>query len=511
MLNVPGVARATRRGAAWYEALLNSVLDPLVIIDHRGVVQDASASTLRVLGWPREELIGCNVSVLMPEPHRSHHDAHLARYLRTGHTTVIGSPQELPVVQRDGRGIVCELSISRIDVPGEAAPRFIGAFRDVTRRRDVEHRLAQRERTLDAVFEQETAYLGILSLGGQVMRLNRTCLVATGMNTEATRDRLFWTLPLWGASRELQERVRGAVRTAARGSIERFDVLIETVHSGRVTADLSVKPVRDVHGEARFLLFEAHDVSALRRAQQTEMRMLRSLAEIGETAAELVHEIRNPLTGIHLALRALAGKLGESEAVLLEDLAGRLGRLEQQMRRTLQFARPEAPVLRTVEIGELLDAAVEAIAPRLLARQIELEPTLPGGGFRLQADARMVTGALVNLLLNALETGATRIRLRARAVPRRGGVIRIVVEDDGPGIPPARREAVFQPFVTDKQTGTGLGLALVRKAAEAHGGSVTIDASRLGGARFTLLLPPDGGQHSDAGTSSGIFAPVPGR
>jgi PAS domain S-box-containing protein len=475
------------------DALLESVLDPLVIIDHHGVIQETSLSTLDVLGWARDDLVGRNVSILMPEPHRSDHDAHIARYLATGEAHVICQLQELPVVRRDGRTILCELSISRIDVEGIEEPHFIGSFRDVTGRREIERRLLRRERTLDAVFEQESAFLGILSLEGRVLRLNRPCLDAMGLDTDTLRGRMVWTLPLWGNSRTQRAQLRDAVSQASRGTRSRFDVVIATSLAGTIHASLAIKAVEDDDGMPRFLLFEAHDVTDLRQAEQAEVRMQRSLAEIGETAAELVHEIKNPLTGIHLALRSLAGKLGEDEAVLLDDLAGRLHRLQQQMRRTLQFARSETPAFVEVDGAALLADAADAVAPRLTEGAPQVRVSLPSGDFSFLADADMLHGALVNLLHNALDAGANQVHLRARPLPRRGGMIRLVVEDDGPGIPPDRRERVFQPFISDKPEGSGLGLALARKAAESHGGSIDVDGSHLGGARFTILLPPDGG------------------
>ena len=132
-------------------AILAGMLDPVVTIDAHGTVQQASASVRSVFGWEPGDLVGRNVNVLMGEPHRSLHDGYLARYRETGETHILDRTREFEVVHKDGTPLVCELSVSRVDVPGESEPLFIGSFRDVTARRAAERALSERERRLSAL------------------------------------------------------------------------------------------------------------------------------------------------------------------------------------------------------------------------------------------------------------------------------------------------------------------------------------------------------------------------
>jgi PAS domain S-box-containing protein len=111
-------ARAARAGLSVQDAILAGVLDPLLIIDGLGAIERASGSVVRVFGWEPSELVGRNIKILMPEPYRSEHDGYLASYRETGKSALLGKTREFPIVRKDGVVIVCEMSVSRVDVPG---------------------------------------------------------------------------------------------------------------------------------------------------------------------------------------------------------------------------------------------------------------------------------------------------------------------------------------------------------------------------------------------------------
>ncbi len=153
----------------------------MVTIDAHGIIQDASDSVRRVFGWDPQELLGRNVSVLMPEPHRSAHDGYLAAYRKTGTTTILGRTREFDGRRKDGSVFPIEISIARVDVPGKEQPLFTGILRDVSERKRAEEELsrhrehleelvAERTRELDASHEQlrtadRLATIGTLAAG----------------------------------------------------------------------------------------------------------------------------------------------------------------------------------------------------------------------------------------------------------------------------------------------------------------------------------------------------------
>lgn len=141
------------------EAVLASTLDPVITIDSYGKIRSASNSIERVFGWKPRDLVGRNVNVLMPEPHRLGHDQYLATYRKTLKTKILGRTREFEAVRRDGTQFPIELSVSRADVPGQSSPVFVGIIKDVSERKAAEREREQHRRQLDAMVQERTRAL----------------------------------------------------------------------------------------------------------------------------------------------------------------------------------------------------------------------------------------------------------------------------------------------------------------------------------------------------------------
>ncbi|MFT7480878.1 MAG: PAS domain S-box-containing protein, partial [Gammaproteobacteria bacterium] len=344
-------------------AILASVLDPTLTIDGRGTILSASRSVETVLGYHPDEVTGKNISLLMPEPHHSQHDQYLENYRRTGVTHILGETREFEVIRKDGRHIDCELSVGRADIQGASEPIFVGSFRDISERKHAERKLIRSEERFRAIFDQEFQHVGLLSRDGTILEMNSTALKAIGASADDVRGHPFWQAPWWHHSPLEQDRVRQAILDAADGRFVRFEVELELDDGSTRSIDFSLKPIRDEGGRVQLLLPEGRDITELKRAQRAETAMLRTLAAIGEGAATLAHEIKNPITAINIALRAVAEQLGEDDRVVLEDLASRMIRLEGLMRQTLSYATPLTIEKSTCRAFPILDNA------RLLLRE----------------------------------------------------------------------------------------------------------------------------------------------
>lgn len=230
------------------------------------------------------------------------------------------------------------------------------------------------------------------------------------------------------------------------------------------------------------------DQTAVVRLRQ-ELREKETLSRLGEVAAGVAHEVRNSLGALLAHLRLLSedhpGLEGDDHFRSLKEEAGRL---EQVVRGLLEYSRPVHLEREAVDLKVLLEREAELLKASHEAQSLETD--LPEG-LRVEADPDALSRALRNLLRNAAEAvgereGGGRIRLSARRSPLG---VEIAVEDDGPGLPPGDPEALFTPFSSHKPGGTGLGLALARKIAREHGGTLEAFPSSLGGAGFLLRLP----------------------
>ncbi len=224
-----------------------------------------------------------------------------------------------------------------------------------------------------------------------------------------------------------------------------------------------------------------------------ELQRRERLAALGEMAAGLAHEIRNPLGGIGLYASVLEKDLADRprERDVARRISAGVGNLERIVRDILAFAGDADPKLADVRLDGVLDAVLGHAAPAARARMVNLAVDSDLGELTVRCDAGQIERALLNLVLNAIDAvdDGGHVRVRASRRPNELGSVAIVVEDDGAGIAAEHLHRIFNPFFTTKDHGTGLGLAIVHRIAEAHGGSITARNRSEGGASFVLSLP----------------------
>lgn len=252
----------------------------------------------------------------------------------------------------------------------------------------------------------------------------------------------------------------------------------------------TVTPIREnerVLGAA--LLFR--DLTPFERMDEQE-RLRDRLAALGQMAAGMAHEIRNPLASIELLAGLVKRSASDDEDVheLVTDLMEEVHAVAETVRSTLDYVKPLTPARENTRVSTILREAVRRARGRI-AGALELQIEC-GAGLEAYVDPDQLRTLTSHLVSNALEvmapleTGTARVSAEGDGA----GGLRIVVDDSGPGVPAELRDRVFYPFFTTRAEGTGVGLAEVQKLAVAHGGAVEISESPLGGARFTVDLPP---------------------
>lgn len=234
------------------------------------------------------------------------------------------------------------------------------------------------------------------------------------------------------------------------------------------------------------------------RQAQAEARRSERLAALGQLSAGLAHEIRNPLGVIKGSAEMLNQKLGASNP-LASELAGyissEVNRLSVLVSRFLDFARPLRTVTHPQAVTDLLDRALKSVAEQWRGGTVTVESAYEEDLPLLQLDENLCEQAFVNLVQNAYEAmgsqgGTLRVEVTAaRWNGRRGVEIRL--KDTGPGIPAELREQIFNPFVTTKKTGVGLGLSVVSKIVDEHRGSIRLESGPNQGACFVIFFPAE--------------------
>jgi two-component system sensor kinase FixL len=358
--------------AAHLQSILDTVPDAMVVIDMRGIMQSFSSAAARLFGYGSDEVIGKNVSMLMPSPYREQHDGYIERYLRTGERRIIGIGRVVVGARKDGSTFPMELSVGEMKSGKDRF--FTGFIRDLTERQKTETRLQ--------------------------------------------------------------------------------DLQSELVHISRLTA-------------------------------------------MGEMASTLAHELNQPLSAISNYLkgsrRLLEASTDERAAMMRDALdkaaeqALRAGQIIRRLRDFVARGETERRVENLVKLVEDASAlALVGAKDQAIRVQFRFDPSVE----LALADRIQIQQVLLNLMRNAMEAmqDSAIKELLLSAVPVENDMVRVSVADTGSGLAPDVVSQLFQPFVTTKQQGMGVGLSICRTIVESHGGQIWAEPNPGGGTIFNFTL-----------------------
>ncbi len=276
-------------------------------------------------------------------------------------------------------------------------------------------------------------------------------------------------------ARCMAERTNAAIEnlfTFPDGTSRWFELRISPVPEGICVRSLDIQ--------------DQKESKAARAHMERRLQEQAALVSIGEMAAVLVHEVKNPLAAVRGALQVISGRVAATDARIMTEAIARIDGLNELMKDLLLFARPPQPRARPVDVHSMITGVVTLLRHDPAAKDVTIE--LSGSTPPVLADVDLLTGVLLNLLLNAVQAMHGKGAIAIRIAPG-DGVGTIEIEDTGPGIAPDVREKLFRPFFSTKPGGTGLGLATARRIIDEHGGTIAIDCPARGGARVVVRLP----------------------
>lgn len=344
----------------------------MIIIDDRGRIMSFSAAAERMFGYSEAEILGENVSTLMPSPDRERHDGYLQRYFATGERRIIGIGRLTTARRRDGTTFPIHLHIGEARIDNERV--FTGFIQDLTEREKTERELHN--------LQSELAH---------VSRITEVGTLATSIAHELNQP------------------------------------LTSIVYYAETAYELLEKP-------------DPHTIGMVREA-------MRDCVEQSIRAGQIVRRLRDFMAH------------GDTE------------RQSESLSRLIS----EASALAMLGASE---------------QGVELTVNLDGSADAVLVDRIQIQQVLVNLMRNAIEAMADcqvrRLELRSRREP--DGFIRVTVADSGPGLSPEVADKVFEPFVTTKTEGMGIGLSICQTIVQAHEGEIWTEPSRLGGTAFHFTL-----------------------
>jgi two-component system sensor kinase FixL len=338
------------------DTIINTTVDGIIVIDTQGRIEAFNRGAERLFGYPQSEVLGRNVSMLMPSPYHEEHDGYLKAYEETGRGRIIGTGREVSGRRRDGTVFPLHLSVGEMLLGGQR--KFTGMLHDLTKRARLEEQLREQA----------------------------------------------------------------------------------------------------------------------------------SLARLGEMAAVIAHEVKNPLAGIRGAIQIFAGRMpqGSQELQVAREIVSRIDALDQMMKELLLFARPPSPRRAVTDVVPLVRTTVSLFSQDPAFQDVDVE--IEGQAPPVAADADMLRIVFQNLLINGAHAMKGKGKIRV-GIEGHDSACEVTFADAGPGIPLDIREKIFNPFFTTKSRGSGLGLPTAKRLVEAHQGQLTIDCPPAGGTRVVIRLP----------------------
>jgi two-component system sensor kinase FixL len=463
-------------------AIVESSDDAIIARDLNGTILSWNQAAERMYGYAAEEIVGRNVSVLVPQDYRAEL-AGIMRSVATGERI-----RHFETVRVTKAGDLREVSLIISPLRGESG-EITGASsiaRDITERKREIAQLRNSEARLRSVVESAVDGIVVIDARGTIEAFNQGA------------ERLFGYTAAEVIDQNIRMLMPSPYREEHDGYLARYLTTGEKriIGIGReVTAmrkDGTTFPVQlavgemSVAGDRKFTGI-IHDLSARVRAEE-QLREQAALVRLGEMAAVIAHEVKNPLAAVRGAIQVIGTRLvaGSREASVITDIIARIDTLNLLVKDLLLFARPPQPKPMAIDVVTLLSTTANLLAEDAAHRDVRI--TISGTASKIMADAELLKIVFVNLFINSAQAmqghGAIGVIVAVEA-----GACRIVIADSGPGIPAEVRDKLFTPFVTTKARGTGLGLSTVKRLVEAHHGQIRVDSPPGGGTSITIDLP----------------------
>jgi PAS domain S-box-containing protein len=480
------------------KAAIASAVNAIVIIDSGGRVQQANPATEKLFGYSVAQLLGENISILMPEPYRSAHDRYLQNYLTSGERKIIGIGREVVGRRRDGTTFPMHLSVGEFEADGQRY--FIGTITDISARAAAEAESARQKTFFQAIFDTCPDAMIISDLDQKITLCNPAALRIFNFGGGGPTGRPLKTI--FAKDAEFEQLVGGQRRTVQSQTAGQT---ISFVRNGgaEFPGVAAIAEIVAADGSNLGCLTVIRDVSR-EIAQERAMRKVQRMDVLGQLTGGIAHDFNNLLTIISGNHELLEFEITDDYRRDLLKRANDAAMMGARLTdRLLTFARRRSLDAVIVNVNELLLGMMDLLR-RTLGEVVSLSSSLAPDLRPVRADISELENAVLNLALNArdampsggrliLETKNISIddELAAETGLEPGAYIRVSVSDTGHGMSPETLSRVFEPFFTTKPAGkgTGLGLSVIYGLARQSGGDVTIYSEVGRGTTVNLYLP----------------------
>lgn len=503
---------ALRSNRSLLQMIIGTSPDAVITIDSAGTIESFNAAAEQMFGYAAHEVVGRNVSYLMPEPYASGHDSYMARYLKTGERRIIGIGREVAAKRKDGTIFPIELAVGEVEF--DQRKRFTGFIRDISRRRAAELGRAESDRRLAEALEGLPLGVILCDAEGRVTHINhemRRLLAPLGgaLRTGANYERLVRQMveadvvatdalkrEQWLRDRLAQIQSPERTQSEIRCSDGSWALAMEhkTSNGEIVALRMDITRLKVAESALRASLERQREL-------QGEFHHVSRLSAMGEMAATLAHELNQPLTAVINYIQACRRLLQAGAPDSLPKVPELIGKAVDQAHRAGEiishlrgFVTRGASERIRADVNAVVVEACELALVGAKAEGVDVSMDLADDLPLAMMDRVQIQQVIVNLVRNSIDALQDCERRSIAVRTRRAGSadVSIAVFDNGPGLDPKIAENLFQPFNTSKKNGMGIGLSVCRSIVQEHGGSIGAAAAVGGGVVFTVELPVEG-------------------
>lgn len=471
-----------------YRTLFESAGDAIFIIDIEGEgtgdIVDANPAAATMHGYSVEELLKLNLIKDLDAPDASAEAPQRIERILKGEWI----KDEINHLKKDGTLLPVEISAGLIHYMGR---RYILAIdRDISKRKQMEHMLIQAKIEWENTFNAITDMITIHDTEFNILRANKAAEKILGLPfLENQKAKCY---QYYHGSDQPPE------SCASCKCLEDGEPVTCEMYEPHLSKFLEIRamPMYDSRDQLSGLIHVIRDISQRRRVE-VALQRAEQLKMVGELAAGLAHEIKNPLAGIKGSIQVLVetAAIVEEDRALILKAVDEIKRIETLLKSLLNFAKPPKLQLMPTDINDLLDKAISLSLkhPSLTpggSKTINVLKDFDPDLYKIMADPMQLQQVFLNLMFNAIEAmpqgGAMAVKTLLDDAEK---MLRIAISDSGKGMEPPVLDQIFQPFFTTKRKGSGLGLSICQRLVDQHGGNISAESAAGKGTIFTLQIP----------------------
>ena len=485
--------------------VMDTVIDGIITINSKGIVQSFNKSAERIFGYLAHEVTGKNIDALMPEPYSSEHDEYLSKYSDTGKKNIIGMGREVIGRRKNGETFPMDLAVSELKRDGKTF--FIGVVRDITDRKKDEEALRESQERLALAIAGSGEGIWDWNSKTDEVYMSKKIRDLIGIKSERVKFST-WRRQIFKEDREIYD---AALIGHLKGDTPSFNVECRLLDKNNNICWVSINGLglRDKAGWVYRMSGSIGDITA-RIESEHEIIAAKERAEVAsrvktEFLANMSHELRTPLNAIigfsDVMISGLFGKLDTRYKEYIGNISDSGKHLLGVINDILDVSRVETGNMEIaperVKVSELINLSIRLINERARAGNIKLTKKIGKNLPDINVDSQRMKQAVINILSNAVKFTPEGGKVTISAAKGKNGELLIRIIDSGIGMEPEDIKTALTPFgqvdsrLARKYEGTGLGLPLTKNFIELHSGTLDIKSEVEVGTTVTITIPAE--------------------